>query len=321
MRALCFDSEVVLRDVEPPRPGPGQALLALRVAGICGTDLEVTRGYREYRGTLGHEMVAEVIECPDAPHWVGQRVTGEINLACGDCPRCRSGLAKHCDRRSVLGIADHPGCFAERLTLPFANLHAIPAELSDEQAVFAEPLAAAFEIFESVQLTPNTTVAVIGDGRLGLLIVMALRSRGVPVVAVGHHPAKLARVAGPHVQTSTASALGTERFDVVVEATGSAGGLGLAIAHVKPRGTVVLKSTMHGAVTVDTTRIVVDEIRVVGSRCGPFDVALTALQRGEVDPRCLIDARYPLSAGVDAMAHAARRGIVKVLLHADAPAS
>lgn len=314
MRALVFDSTVALRDVPEPTLAPGEALLALRLAGICGTDLELTRGYKDFRGTLGHEFVAEVVTCPDAPQWQGRRVVGEINLSCGACERCSTGLRNHCATRRVLGILDHPGCLAERFTLPVANLYAVPDALSDEHAVFTEPLAAAFQIFEQVSLTPEQHVAVIGDGKLGLLVVMALRARDVPLTLVGRHPRKLAVVAGPGVHTTTSTSASPHRFDVVIEATGSRDGLALALTLVRPRGTVVLKSTVHGTVELPTATLVVDEIHLVGSRCGPFPVALAAMANGLVDPRPLVDARYPLADAAAALAHASRPGTLKVLL-------
>lgn len=313
MHALVFDGTVALREVPEPTPGPGEALLALRLAGICGTDLELTRGYKGFEGTLGHEFVADVVQCPSDPQWEGRRVVGEINLACGACERCGAGLRTHCATRRVLGILDQPGCFAECFVLPVQNLHAVPNTLSDEHAVLTEPLAAAFRIFEQVPLTPDLRVAVIGDGKLGLLVVMALRARGIPVTAVGRHPHKLALVAGPGVHT-TIEAPPLASFDVVIEATGSRQGLHRALALVRPRGTVVLKSTVHGAVELPTAALVVDEIHLVGSRCGPFDVALAAMAEGRVDPRPLVQARYPLAEAEAALAHAAQPGTLKVLL-------
>ncbi len=314
MLALVLDDDVALRDVPVPAAGPNEAVIALRLAGICGTDLELSRGYKGYRGTLGHEFVGEVVHCPSATAWEGRRVVGEINLSCGSCERCTSGLRNHCPTRRVLGILDHPGCFAERFVLPVTNLHAVPDAVTDEHAVFTEPLAAAFQIFEQLTLTPATNVAVIGDGKLGLLVVMAMRARGIPVTAVGRHPHKLARVAGPGVRTCTVDALPSTRFDVVVEATGSRDGLALACARVRPRGTVVLKSTVHGAVELPTAALVVDEIQLLGSRCGPFEVALAAMASGAVDPRGLVEARYPLAEAETAFAHARRQGVLKVLL-------
>lgn len=314
MRALTFDGTAALRDVPDPGLGPGEALVSLRLAGICGTDLEITRGYKGYTGTLGHEFVGEVVRCPSAPQWEGRRVVGELNVACGTCERCATGLRNHCATRRVLGILDWPGCFAERFTLPVANLHAVPDALSDAHAVFTEPLAAAFQIFEQVPLTPALRVAVVGDGKLGLLVAMALRARGIPLTLVGRHPRKLALVAGLGVHTTTAADSPLHRFDVVVEATGSRDGLALTLALVRPRGTVVLKSTVHGTVELPTAALVVDEIHLVGSRCGPFPAALAAMADGSVDPRPLIDARYPLAQAEAALAHASRPGALKVLL-------
>jgi alcohol dehydrogenase len=318
MHALVFDGAVALRDAPEPALASGEALVALRLAGICGTDLELVRGYKGYTGTLGHEFVGEVVRCPSAPQWEGRRVVGEINLACGTCELCTSGLRNHCAARRVLGILDHPGCFAERFVLPVANLYAVPDSLSDEQAVFTEPLAAAFQIFEQITLTPDLHVAVIGDGKLGLLVAMALRARGIPLTLLGRHAHKLALVAGPGIHTTTAATITAptppRRFDVVIEATGSSSGLTLALTLVRPRGTVILKSTVHGTVELPTSTLVVDEIHLVGSRCGPFPVALAAMADGSVDPRPLIEARYPLARAEEALAHARRPGTLKVLL-------
>jgi threonine dehydrogenase-like Zn-dependent dehydrogenase len=324
MRALTFDGTVALRELPEPALASGEALVTLRLAGICGTDLEITRGYKAYTGTLGHEFVGEVVRCPSAPQWEGRRVVGEINLSCGTCELCSSGLRPHCPTRRVLGILDHPGCFAERFTLPVANLHAVPDSLSDEQAVFTEPLAAAFQIFEQITLTPDLHVAVIGDGKLGLLVAMALRARSIPLTLIGRHAHKLALVAGPGIHTTTTAPTAPtatitalpppHRFDVVIEATGSRDGLSLALSLVRPRGTVILKSTVHGTVELPTAALVVDEIHLVGSRCGPFPVALAAMADGSVDPRSLVEARYPLARAEEALAHARRPGALKVLL-------
>lgn len=317
MRALVLDGTVALRDVPEPVLGPDQALLGLRLGGLCGTDLELARGYKGYRGTLGHELVADVVRCPSAPQWEGKRVVGEINLACGTCERCVAGLRSHCAARRVLGILEHPGCLAERFTLPVQCLHAVPPGLTDEHAVFTEPLAAALQILEQAPLHHARRVAVLGDGKLGLVVVMALHARGIPVTAIGRHPAKLALVAALGVQTTT-HAPPPASFDAVVEATGSPGGLRLALALVRPRGTVVLKSTVHGDVALPTAALVVDEITLVGSRCGPFPAALAAMADGLVDPRPLVHARYPLAQAEAAFAHAGRPGALKVLIEGPA---
>lgn len=300
-------------DVDPPKPRDGEALLRVRVAGICSTDLEIVKGYMGFEGTLGHEFVGEVLEHPD-PAWVGRRVTGEINLGCGACARCLAGMSRHCATRTVLGILGKDGCFAERVTLPARNLHAVPDGLSDAQAVFAEPLAAAFEILEQIHVDPSWRVAVLGDGKLGSLVAMALGRTGARITAIGRHDDKLARLARLGIRTARADDAIEGDFDVVVEATGAAAGFARAQALLRPRGTLVLKSTYHGALELDAAPLVIDEITVVGSRCGPFDPAIRALAAGHVDPTPLVEATYPLADGVAALERAARRGASKVLL-------
>ncbi|MFW6023200.1 MAG: alcohol dehydrogenase catalytic domain-containing protein, partial [Myxococcota bacterium] len=272
MKALCFDDDLTLRDVDPPAPGPNEATIRVRMAGICNTDVEIARGYMGHRGVLGHEFVGRVEAAPD-PAWVGKRVCGEINLACGACDACRRGLGRHCPTRRVLGILGKDGCFAEQLTLPLANLHEVPDVLSDELAVFAEPLAAAHEVLQQIAVDPDARVLVLGDGKLGLLLTAVLLQTGAEVTLVGKHDDKLALAQRRGAQTCTPDSLDGTGFDVVVEATGSPRGLALALDRIRPRGTLVLKSTFHGAPEVDTARIVIDEIRIVGSRCGPFPPA------------------------------------------------
>lgn len=313
MRALRLGpSGLELTDVDAPRATEGEALLAVRLAGICNTDLELVKGYMGFEGTLGHELVAEVVE--GSPAWLGRRVCVDINYACGRCPRCQSGDAHHCPTRRVLGIVAQDGAFAPFVVAPERNLFEVPEGVDDEAAVFVEPLAAAFEILEQVPIGANDRVLVLGDGKLGLLCAMALATTGCRLTLVGRHPEKLARVS--HLPSATE--IPERDYDVVVEATGSRRGLVDALRVVRARGTVVLKSTFAGTPAegeeIDTNRIVVDELKLVGSRCGPFDRALAALARGEVDPRPLIDARYPLADGERAMQHAATRGTLKVLL-------
>lgn len=311
MKALRLEAgKLLLRDVEAPRPVEGEVLLAVRVAGVCNTDLELVKGYMGFEGTLGHELVGEVIEGSSA--WLGRRVCVDINYACGVCARCVAGDGHHCPTRTVLGIVGRDGAFAGRVVAPERNLFALPDDVDDDAAVFVEPLAAAFEILEQVAIDERTHVLVLGDGKLGLLCAMALATTGCALTLVGRHPHKLARVNAPNVTKATQIPSGD--FDVVVEATGSHAGLADALRAVRARGTVVLKSTFAGTPEVDTNRIVVDEIRLVGSRCGPFARAIDALSRGEVDPRPLIDARYALDDGLAAMEHAATRGTLKVLL-------
>lgn len=314
MRALQHDDGVRLVDAPDPTPGEGEALVRVRLAGVCNTDLEVVRGYMGYRGIMGHEMVGEVEACDADPSLVGRRVTGEINVVCGRCDLCQAGLGTHCRQRTVMGIAGHAGCFAERLTLPVANLHVVPDSVPDEAAVFAEPLAAAYEIPTQIDLAAHERIAVLGDGKLGLLIGMALHERGGNVTQLGRHAHKLAIARATGAAVMQAGDGEARSFDLVVEATGSPDGLAHALSLVRPRGTLVLKSTFHGTPQLDTTRIVVDEITLLGSRCGPFEVALDALARGSVDPRPLIEQTYALADGVEAVEHAGRRGTLKILI-------
>jgi len=297
----------------PPRP-EGFALLRLLAAGICNTDLELQRGYYAFAGTPGHEFVAEVVEA-DTRALLGRRVAGEINLACTRCEWCRQGLGRHCPNRSVLGIVRHPGAFAEFFTLPERNLHVLADDIPTSRAVFLEPLAAACEILDQVAIPPGATVAVLGDGKLGLLVAMVLNAHGCRVHQFGRHAAKLAIAGRVGVLTEIAGAtLPAAAYDWVVEATGSAEGLRSAIAMTRPRGTVILKSTVHGAVALDAAPIIVNELTLVGSRCGCFEVALPLLAHPLVPVEELIAARFPLSQAPQAFAKAAERGVLKVLL-------
>jgi threonine dehydrogenase-like Zn-dependent dehydrogenase len=311
VRALVFDGGLSYRTDRPvPEPGPGEARIRVRLAGICATDLAITRGYMGFSGVPGHEFVGEVDAGPD--DWVGKRVVGEINAACGRCPTCEMGLPRHCPTRTVLGILGRDGAFAESLTLPVANLHPVPDEVPDEVAVFAEPLAAAFRIREQVQPQPEDTVVVMGDGRLGLLIAQTLAATGCRLTLVGRHPAKLALAKGWGIETADTSAT-LPRVDLVVDATGAPDGLERALGRVRPCGTVVLKTTCAEAPAFNPAPIVIDEVTVVGSRCGPFPPALAALETGTVRVAPLIAATYPLAEGEAAFAHAARPGVLKVL--------
>lgn len=314
VRALRYDGEVAVRDVAEPVPEPGEALLRVRLAGICSTDLQVVRGYLGFRGTLGHEAVGEVARCDDQPSLVGARVVGEINASCGVCPRCRRGQRTHCALRSVMGLRDRDGCFATHVVLPTENLHLVPDEVSDELAVFTEPLAAAFEVLEQVPTHPGMPAAVVGDGRLGLLVAMVLARAGLDTWVIGRHDRKLAIAEAAGARACRPDDLAQSDFALVVEATGSPDGLAFAMQRVRPRGTLVLKSTFVERPSVDTSRIVVDEISVVGSRCGPFARAMQALGDGSIDPSALVDARYPLDDGVEALEHARRPGVLKILL-------
>ncbi|MGQ9713601.1 MAG: MDR/zinc-dependent alcohol dehydrogenase-like family protein [Anaerolineae bacterium] len=315
MKALYYDGER-LRYVQrypDPLPEPGEALVRVRMAGICNTDLEVLRGYADFTGILGHEFVGVVEACEDAA-WVGQRVVGEINLACGECALCQRGLPHHCLQRKVLGIRGHDGAFAERLALPLRNLHRVPATVPDERAVFVEPLAAALEVLEQVHVRPQDRVVVLGDGKLGLLVVQVLRLTGCDLGLVGHHPEHLALAAQWGVRTWLEEEALPTLADVAVECTGNPRGFARARALLRPRGTLVLKSTYAGRVEVDLASLVVDEVTLVGSRCGPFGAALRLLERNLVEVDRLVSHLFPLEEGIRALEVAQRPGVLKVLI-------
>jgi alcohol dehydrogenase len=292
----------------------GFARIRLLCAGICSTDLELQRGYYGFSGTPGHEFVGEVTEAEDRA-WIGERVAGEINLACGACQWCARELGRHCPHRTVLGIVKHPGAFREFLTLPLENLHPVPAAISNEQAVFIEPVAAACELLDQVRVRAETRVAVLGDGKLGLLIAQVLAAHRAQVHLWGRHKDKMKLVEGPGI---TAEAIGKKlpagEYPMVVDASGSAEGLRAAIAMCEPRGTVVMKSTVHGLVKLDTAPAIVNEITLVGSRCGRFEPAIKLLSSGKVRVDQMISERFPLDRAPEAFAHAAMKGVLKVLL-------
>lgn len=314
MLALYFDGAPELKKVPTPEPGPGEVLVRVSLAGICGTDLQILKGYHGFHGVMGHEFVGMVAGPEDSP-WLGQRVVGEINLGCGACDLCRAGLARHCRTRRVLGLKEHDGAFAHYLTLPAANLHLAPPEIPDEAAVFSEPLAAALHVTETLPFPLPARVLVVGDGSLGLQISWTLALTGAQVSLAGHYPEHL-NLARPYgVEAYLEKDLPPGDFPVVVEASGSPGGLELALSRVRPQGTVVLKSTYAGRFPLDPAALVVPEIRLVGSRCGPFPRALRLLRRGWVDPRPLIARTFPLSRGVEALKWAQGRGVLKVLLN------
>ena len=308
-------------EMRKPRPGRGQALLRLRLAGICNTDLELLRGYYGFSGVPGHEFVADVVAASDAK-LVGKRVVGEINLACGRCTFCSQGLGRHCARRTVLGIVRHPGAFAEYLTLPEENLRVLPHSISDEEAVFTEPLAAACEILDQVRFQKGATVAVLGDGKLGLLIAQVLHLAGLKVELFGRSRPKLSIVApmgiATHILSRDHPRLPTGVYPYVVEASGTVAGFEAAAKTVSPRGVIVMKSTIAEAVPVDFAPLIVNEITLIGSRCGRFDVALKLLKRRELRLEPMISRRMGLHEAVEAFSVAAQRGILKVLLKPEA---
>jgi alcohol dehydrogenase len=322
-----------LKAVEKPLPElrKGWALLRTRVAGICNTDVEILRGYHAFRGTPGHEFVAEVAEvegvsATEKKKWIGRRVTGEINVACSAygytplCAFCKRGLKTHCARRTVLGIVNHDGAFADFFTLPLENLHVVQDSVTDEQAVFVEPLAAACEILEQVDVKKFREAAVLGDGKLAQLIALVLRTAVRRVVMYGKHEKKLAIARQMGIPTkrvrgdATDSKRVKESFPLIVEATGSPSGLALAQQMTEPRGTLMLKSTFHGAVPVETWPIVVKEITVVGSRCGPFVKAIALLRTKAIEPTTLITQTFPLHQSQQAVAFAQRRDVLKIIL-------
>ena len=310
------DGRVEVKRQPLPRVPTGFARIRLLAAGICSTDLELQRGYYGFRGVPGHEFVGEVTEAEDAS-WIGQRVAGEINLACGKCEWCARGLGRHCPRRAVLGIVRHPGAFREFLTLPVDNLHRVPASILTEHAVFIEPVAAACEILDQIKIPKQERVAVLGDGKLGLLIAQVLHAHGARVQLFGRHREKLRIADRVGISTELAGKKLPERsFPIVVDATGSAEGLRTAISMCVPRGTVVMKSTVHGLVSIDTAPAIVNEITLVGSRCGRFEPALKLLASGKVRVGDLISEQFPLSRAPEAFARAGTKGVLKVLLHA-----
>jgi threonine dehydrogenase-like Zn-dependent dehydrogenase len=288
------------------------------LAGICNTDLELVKGYHRFTGVPGHEFVGRVEACPTAPEWVGRRVVGEINASCGECAACKARRRSHCERRTVLGILGRNGAFAERLVLPASNLHAVPDEVSDEAACFTEPLAAALEVQEQVDIRPDDRVVVLGAGKLGQLVARTLGLRVRDLMVVGRDKARLGSLADLGLKIGVGGDLPAGRADVVVECTGNAEGLALALRAVRPRGTVVLKSTYHGSTTLDVSEVVVNEVTLVGSRCGPFAPALELLAAGRVDVGSLVATRFPLRDGVQAFAEAARPGVLKILLESAA---
>ena len=324
-----------LRQVRRPVPQlrPGWALVRVRLAGICNTDVEILRGYHQFRGVPGHEFVGEVVEVASISsatrkRWLGKRIAGEINVSCPAynyrpvCDFCRRGLKTHCAKRTVLGIVAHDGAFAEYLTLPLKNLHRIPASVSDENAVFIEPLAAACQILDQIPIRKFPAAAVLGDGKLAQLIARVLQAAGSKVTLYGKHEAKLklARRAGIATRKVRGNANDLkhvkESYRLVVEATGSPSGLTLAQQMTEPRGTLLLKSTFHGAAPVETWPIVVKEITVVGSRCGPFAKAIALLRSGKVDPTPLISRTFRLHDAPKAILHARQPNVMKVLLKA-----
>ena len=318
MRGLHFHETLQYRtDLPLALLQPCEARIEVLLAGICSTDLHILQGYMGFTGILGHEFVGKVIEAPDDPAWVGKRVVGEINASCRTCPTCLAGRPTHCPHRTVLGIQGRDGAFAEHLNLPIANLRAVPQTLTDDQAVFVEPLAAACEITQQIPLAPTETILIIGDGKLGLLCAQVLALHGCTVQVLGKHPEHASWLTNRGIQFLTTPRDIPAQVDRVVEATGSPTGLTLALQLLRPRGTLILKSTYHGTLQINMADIVIHEFTILGSRCGPFDPALRLLNNHSIDVEPLIHARYPLAEGLQAMHHAAQSGVLKVLLCPD----
>ncbi len=316
MKALRFEQNKLKLAEIPPPDSETEALVRVLKSGICNTDLEIARGYAGFSGTIGHEFVGIVERAGGAPELIGKRVVGEINAGCGKCELCRSGDARHCPNRTVLGIVGRDGAHADLVSLPIINLLEVPANVTNEQAVFVEPLAAAFGITEQIEIAPETRVAVIGDGKLGLLCAMSLALKSENVVLIGKHSEKLSVAARRNIETvllADAAKL-NRNFDVAVEASGSETGFATALDLLKPRGKMVLKSTFQGKTNLEMWRVVVDEISIVGSRCGRFAPALELLRDGKIAVEDLISAEFPLSKGVEAMGKASEKGILKVIL-------
>ncbi len=316
MQALYLQSgQLTLRSDQPtPTPQTGEALIRVRLAGICTTDLEIVKGYVPgFQGVLGHEFVGEVVGAPDE-RWHGRRVVGGINLGCGVCPVCVGQGPEHCPQRRVLGIIHKDGVFADYVTLPLTNLLEVPPEIPDEAAVFTEPLAAALRIREQVAVRPSAQVAVVGPGRLGLLVGQVLALAGTAVTMLGRAPQSLELPAQLGLTTGLVADFADDSFDLVVEATGNEAGFAQALRLVRPLGTLILKSTYAGDARLNLTKLVVAEITVVGSRCGPFAPALRLLAQNAINVQAMIEAEYPLAEGLKAMEHAARPGVRKVLL-------
>ena len=327
MRALVFDGQPgdqqrlrLALDHATPDPPPGEVRVRTILAGICNTDIEIVRGYHGFQGVLGHEFVG-LIEQAEDPALVGRRVVGEISASCRQCPTCRAGRHTHCPTRTTLGIRNRDGVLADSFCMPVSSLHMIPDDLPDKAAVFTEPLAAACQVLEQVHIQPTDRVIVLGDGKLGLLVAQVVALTGCHLVTVGRHPEKLAILEargmatvldGASTQLEDGEILGNA--DLVIECTGQPTGYLWARQCLRPRGTLVLKSTYHGLVETDLSSLVVDEIRVVGSRCGPFPPAIRLLSQNLVDVLPLVEAEYPLDEAMAAFEHAQRRGALKVLV-------
>lgn len=314
MRAIHFDRQIrYVTDYPDPTPAPDECVVQVHLAGICSTDLELAGGYMDFTGVLGHEMVGTVVSGP-AP-WIGQRVVSEINCVCGTCDMCRSGLTTHCRNRTVVGISGRDGCFADRIALPVRNLHAVPDPVSDEAAVFVEPLAAAYQVIKQCPIDSRMRAAVVGSGRLGLLVAQMLATLGGTLIVVGRNPRTLEFCEKRQIRSvSVAELVPRNDQDVVVECTGAPDGMQIALGLVRPRGTIVLKSTYADTGSLNLAPIVVNEVKVMGSRCGPFPDAIDALARDQIDVSLMIARTYKFERGLEALEAAREPNNIKVLM-------
>jgi len=314
MKGLWLENnQLQLRtDIPLPEPPAGEALVRVLQAGICNTDLELIKGYYPYTGVIGHEFVGVVEQGPK--QLINQRVVGEINAACDKCRFCDRGQPRHCENRTVLGIVNRHGAFAEYLSLPIKNLHLVPENVSTAAATFTEPIAAALEIQQQIQICKNDRVLVVGDGKLGQLIAQTLALTGCELLVIGRHQEKLVNLAARGIKTGLANSVTDKYFDISIDCTGNPEGFNIARRALRPRGTLILKSTHAGNLSLDASSLVVDEITLIGSRCGPFAPALELLATGKVEVQSLIHAYYPLSQGLDAFEKAKTKGVLKVLL-------
>jgi alcohol dehydrogenase len=314
MRAIYFDQRLSYREAyADPVPGEREALVKVQLAGICATDIQITRGYMNFRGVLGHEFVGSVVH--GSRNWRGKRVVSEINVVCRRCDMCQAGLATHCRKRTVLGIDGHDGCFADFVNVPEVNLHEVPASISDEEAVFVEPLAAAYQVVKQCKFEPRTSAAVVGSGKLGLLVAQVLATTGCRLVVIGRNPHTLTFCDRKRIQAVSVDQLVPRRDqDVVVECSGAPRGLGIALEMVRPRGTIVLKSTYAGGGQIDLAPAVIHEVTILGSRCGPFAEAINALVRRQIDVSSMITRSFRIDRGLEAFEAAQAPEVIKVLL-------
>jgi threonine dehydrogenase-like Zn-dependent dehydrogenase len=316
MLSLVFHKKKGLRlqtDHPVPEQGYDEALIRISLAGVCNTDIEITKGYMDFQGILGHEFVGVVIKCREKG-LMGQRVVGEINIGCKKCSFCLERRKNHCPERSVAGIMNKDGVFAEYAVLPIDNLHTVPDSVSDKESVFVEPLAAAFEIIRQVDILPDNRVCVLGDGKLGLLVGQVMSLVGCDILVVGKHEENLAILKHKGIRTVLSSDFNEKGFDIVIDCTGSPDGIGIALDIIRPEGRIVIKTTTYKKREIDLNRVVVNELSIIGSRCGPFPVAIKALEEKKIDVLPLISKVYPLNEGMRAFEHAAIRGGLKVLL-------